>query len=101
METSSFSFPTNVLSGAGVIDRLRGMLPALGIHRPLVVTDAGLLSTEAYKKLAAALLPGEPDRDWFLHSDVQPNPTEANTRGAAELAPVSYTHLTLPTKRIV
>ena len=86
METSSFSFPTNVLSGAGVIDRLRGMLPALGIHRPLVVTDAGLLSTEAYKKLAAALLPGEPDRDWFLHSDVQPNPTEANTRGAAELA---------------
>jgi len=62
------------------------MLPALGIHRPLVVTDAGLLSTEAYKKLAAALLPGEPDRDWFLHSDVQPNPTEANTRGAAELA---------------
>ena len=62
------------------------MLPALGIHRPLVVTDAGLLSPEAYKKLAAALLPGEPDRDWFLHSDVQPNPTEANTRGAAELA---------------
>jgi alcohol dehydrogenase class IV len=50
------------------------------------VTDAGLLSTEAYKKLAAALLPGEPDRDWFLHSDVQPNPTEANPRGAAELA---------------
>ena len=86
METSSFSFPTNVLSGAGVIDRLRGMLPALGIHRPLVLTDAGLLSTAAYKKLAAALLPGEPDRDWFLHSDVQPNPTEANTRGAAELA---------------
>lgn len=86
METSSFSFPTNVLSGAGVIDRLRGMLPALGIRRPLVVTDAGLLSTEAYKKLAAALLPGEQDRDWFLHSDVQPNPTEANTRGAAELA---------------
>ena len=86
MEPTSFSFPTNVLSGAGVIDRLRGMLPALGIHRPLVVTDAGLLATDAYKKLTAALLPGEPDRDWFLHSDVQPNPTEANTRGAAELA---------------
>ena len=86
MENTSFNFPTDTRVGPGAISQLNVTLLALGIHRPLVVTDARLLSTEAYKKLAAALLPGEPDRDWFLHSDVQPNPTEANTRGAAELA---------------
>jgi len=86
METTSFSFPTNILSGAGIIDRLGGMLTALGIKRPLVVTDDGLLDTDAYKKLATALLPGEPGRNWFLFSNVQPNPTEANSRDAAEMA---------------
>lgn len=86
MDVTSFSFPTNVLTGTGAINRINKMLLALEIHRPLVVTDAGLLTTEAYGKLAAALLPGEPERDWFLFSDVQPNPTEANTRAAAELA---------------
>ena len=86
MDTTSFNFPTDTRVGPGVISQLNETLLALGIQRPLVVTDSGLLATDAFKKLAGALLPGEPDRDWFLHSDVQPNPTEANTRGAAELA---------------
>ena len=86
MDITSFNFPTDTRVGPGVIGQLNKTLLALGIHRPLVVTDAGLLATDAFRKLADALLPGEPDRDWFLHSDVQPNPTEANTRGAAELA---------------
>ena len=86
MDTTSFNFPTDTRVGPGVMGQLNETLLALDIHRPLVVTDSGLLATEAFKKLAAALHPGEPDRDWFLHSDVQPNPTEANTRGAAELA---------------
>ena len=86
MDITSFNFPTDTRVGPGVIGQLNETLLALGIHRPLVVTDTGLLTTDAFGKLAGALLPGEPDRDWFLHSDVQPNPTEANTRGAAELA---------------
>ncbi|MBT5310768.1 MAG: iron-containing alcohol dehydrogenase, partial [Verrucomicrobia bacterium] len=86
MDTTSFNFPTDTRVGPGVISQLNETLLSLGIQRPLVVTDSGLLTTDAFKKLADALLPGEPDRDWFLHSDVQPNPTEANTRGAAELA---------------
>ena len=86
MDTTSFNFPTDTRVGSGVISQLNETRLSLGIHRPLVVTDSGLLETDAFKRLAAALLPGEPERDWFLHSDVQPNPTEANTRGAAELA---------------
>jgi|TARA_B100001250_G_scaffold410230_1_gene436237 alcohol dehydrogenase class IV len=86
MESTSFSFPTNVVVGPGVIGRINETLVSIGVHRPMVVTDAGLLATDAFKKLTAALLPGELNRDWYLYSDVQPNPTEANTRGAAELA---------------
>ena len=86
MESTSFSFPTNVVVGPGVIGRINETLISIGIHRPMVVTDAGLLTTDSFKKLTAAFLPGELNRDWFLYSDVQPNPTEANTRGAAELA---------------
>ena len=86
MDTTSFNFPTDTRVGSGVISQLNETRLSLGIHRPLVVTDSGLLETDAFKRLAAALLPGEPERDWFLHSDVQSNPTEANTRGAAELA---------------
>ena len=58
METSSFNFPTDTRVGPGVIAQLNETLLALGIHRPLVVTDAGLLATDAYKKLVGALLPG-------------------------------------------
>ena len=86
MESTSFSFPTNVLVGPGVIGQINETLISNGIHRPMVVTDAGLLSTDSFKKLTAAFLPGELGHDWFLYSDVQPNPTEDNTRGAAELA---------------
>ena len=86
MDITSFNFPTDTRVGPGVIGQINETLLSLGIHRPLVVPDSGLLAPAAFKKLADALLPGEPDRDWFLHSDVQPNPTEANTRGAAELA---------------
>ena len=86
MDITSFNFPTDTRVGPGVIGQINETLLSLGIHRPLVVTDSGLLATDAFKKLGGALLPGEPDRDWFLHSGVQPNPTEENTRGAAELA---------------
>ena len=86
MDITSFNFPTDTRVGPGVIGQINETLLSLGIHRPLVVTDSGLLATDAFKKLAGALLPGEPDHDWFLHSGVQPNPTEENTRGAAELA---------------
>ena len=86
MDSTCFNYPTDTRIGPGVIGQLNDLLPTLGVHRPLVVTDAGLLATDAYKKLSDALLPGTPNRDWYLFSDVQPNPTEANTRGAAELA---------------
>jgi 4-hydroxybutyrate dehydrogenase len=57
----------------------------LGIHRPLVVTDQGLLGTDAFRKLAAVLGEGERDRTWFVYAGVHPNPIEPDVREAAEM----------------
>ncbi|SVB33957.1 uncharacterized protein METZ01_LOCUS186811, partial [marine metagenome] len=42
MDTTSFNFPTDTRVGPGVISQLNETLLALGIQRPLVVTDSGL-----------------------------------------------------------
>ena len=76
---SSFSFPTTISHGAGWLDELPKRLKELGIRRPLVVTDRGLLETEAFG-LLRALLP----QTAVVFSDVHPNPVEADvTSGVA------------------
>jgi alcohol dehydrogenase class IV len=49
----------------------------------LVVTDAGLRSTEAFRVLAQALGGPAQDQDWFVYSGVHPNPVEQDVREAA------------------
>lgn len=83
---TAFSFPTDICFGPGVTGQLREYLAKLGIQRPLVVTDSGLMATEAFKQFEKTLAPGQLNRDWFLFSGVQPNPTESNTRDAAQAA---------------
>jgi alcohol dehydrogenase class IV len=49
------------------------------MRKPLVVTDPGLLPTEAYNLLDKALAPlGPKGRGWALFSEVHPNPIEAD-----------------------
>lgn len=67
---SNFSFPTKIRFGAGAVRELPEHLKALGIRRPLVVTDPGLLATDAFK--AVEEISG---KDWAVFSDVHPNPT--------------------------
>ena len=55
MSSGNFSFPTSVSYGPGGLKELSGILEALGIRNPLLVTDPGLLATpvvEAVKKAA-------------------------------------------------
>ncbi|MBI4327654.1 MAG: iron-containing alcohol dehydrogenase [Chloroflexi bacterium] len=73
---ATFSFPTTTLFGPGTIAELPGRLWELGLRRPLVVTDAGLLGTEAYSLLEQALGPARKGSDWLVFSEVHPNPTE-------------------------
>jgi alcohol dehydrogenase class IV len=75
---SSFSFPTQIVLGAGTVGQLRDRLIGLGAKRPLVVTDAGLTSTKAFARAIAAI--GE---DVAVFVGVQSNPTEEQVELAA------------------
>ncbi len=84
MSVTTFSFPTPTLFGAGALAELPLRNKALGIRRPLVVTDAGLVGTPAFGSLAETLGDAGRDKDWFLYSGVHPNPIEKDVREAAE-----------------
>jgi alcohol dehydrogenase class IV len=83
MNLTTFSFPTPTLFGAGALKELPPRLHTLKIQRPLVVTDAGLLATDAFRRLVQALGADAPDQRWFLYPGVHPNPIEADVREAA------------------
>jgi len=83
MSTTTFSFPTPTLFGGGALAELPMRSKRLGIRRPLVVTDSGLLSTGAFWGLAKVLGKEGQGRDWFLYSGVHPNPVEQDVREAA------------------
>ncbi|HAV64731.1 MAG TPA: alcohol dehydrogenase [Verrucomicrobiales bacterium] len=85
MSHATFAFPTTSRFGAGVTTELPEHLNKLGIRRPLVVTDPGLVPTDAFRRLESAL--GEDGRGvrWHLYAGVHPNPIEADVREPAEL----------------
>ena len=72
----NFNYPTAVKFGAGRIKELADHCKAVGIRRPLLVTDPGLAGSPMVaaivKDLKAADLPVQ------VFSDVRPNPVEAN-----------------------
>src|SRR5439155_10593515 len=84
MNLVSFSFPTFTLFGTGALAELPGRLIALGIQKPLVVTDPGLMSTEAFQLLDQTLGPKEQMKSWFLYFGVHANPIEQDVQDAAE-----------------
>lgn len=84
MSLTTFSFPTPTRFGAGALKELPSHLVRLGVKRPLVVTDAGLAGTEAFRMLAGVLGEGGRERDWHLYAGVHPNPIEEDVRQAAE-----------------
>ncbi len=71
--SANWNFPTSISLGAGCINDVVDECRALGIERPLIVTDPGLSALPFVSKLhadcAAAGL------DVGLFSDVHPNPT--------------------------
>ncbi|HAM71797.1 MAG TPA: alcohol dehydrogenase, partial [Verrucomicrobiales bacterium] len=71
--------------GAGAVRELPARMAKLGIRRPLVVTDPGLLPTDAFKSLAAVLGPDRRDQEWFVYAGVHPNPVENDVKEPAAL----------------
>jgi len=84
MSITSFSFPTPTLFGPGSISELPLRARRIGVSKPLVVTDSGLLGTPAFQALAKVLGEEQHDKTWFTYSGVHPNPLESDVREAAE-----------------
>lgn len=82
---ATFSFPTPTLFGPGTLGELPARMKVFGIKRPLVVTDAGLLETDAFRVLSRTLGEENRNRRWFLYSGVHPNPIESDVREPAAL----------------
>jgi len=84
MSLAIFSFPTTTLFGAGALAELPKRLASLKIRKPLVVTDPGLLSTEAFQLLNQTLGSKKQGKNWFLYFGVHANPIEQDVQDAAE-----------------
>lgn len=84
MSFSTFSFPTLTRHGPGVLSELPAQLARLGIQRPLVVTDGGLVQTDAFRALEKVLGADGKGSRWYLYSGVHPNPIEADVSEPAE-----------------
>jgi alcohol dehydrogenase class IV len=79
---TEMSFPTRIVFGKGAIREVPNHLARLGVKRPLVVTDAGLVSTGLLGKLTAVLEAAHVPVAVF--DGVEPNPTgETVERGLA------------------
>lgn len=85
MNLTTFSFPTPTLFGAGAVRELPARLDRLGIQRPLVVTDAGLAATNAFRQFATVLGTDQQGKSWFLYAGVHPNPIESDVTEPAAL----------------
>ena len=77
---SEFAFPTCVVFGAGAIGRLGSEMARLGICRPLLVTDRGVVEAGIADTVRAST-----DHSPFaLFDSVNPNPTEENVLAGIE-----------------
>jgi alcohol dehydrogenase class IV len=71
------TYLTTIEFGRGAIAKLPEMAAALGMRRPLVVSDRGIASAGLLARATALLAPGAP-----VFLDVPPNPTEAAVHAA-------------------
>jgi alcohol dehydrogenase class IV len=72
----NWNYPTPIRFGAGRVSELSAACAELGIQKPLLVTDPGIMNVGTMVADAAASCGGCP-----VYSDVQGNPTEANVMG--------------------
>lgn len=81
MKPFIWNFPTRVVFGAGAVANLSDEAKRLGIQRPLVVTDAGVVGAGVAARVASTLSAAGLETGVF--SDVLGNPTEANIEEGA------------------
>lgn len=80
---SKFSFPTTIYFGAGAIDELPQYLKDVGIKKPLVVTDPGMLQTAIFPRVEGVLR--DSATAFGLFSQVNPNPLDSDIQKAVDM----------------
>lgn len=85
MSTHSYSFPTSIRLGAGCVDQIPELLEELGVKKPLLVTDPGLLATPAFAKVQEVLGEDGKGTEWILFSETHPNPIESDVLESARI----------------
>lgn len=83
---SGFDFATapRIVCEDGAAQRLAPLLAGLGVRRPLVVTDAGLVAAGLVAPVAEAL--AADGVETIVHDAVRPDPPEADVLAAVEAA---------------
>lgn len=71
----SFSIPTVMKHGPGAVGALPEIARDLGMRRPLIVTDPGIVRAGLLERITAPL--DAADRDYVLFDEVAPNPAIA------------------------
>ena len=80
---STWAFPTKIIFGAGSVAQVAGITRSLGIKRPLIVTDAGIVKCGLLERLASPLSNGR--FEWATFDRVEGNPTEASVFPGVEI----------------
>src|SRR5690348_14987774 len=82
-EAVTFSFPTTILFGAGVVRRLPECLRETGVAKPLIVTDPGVRAAKVFDSVVSVLEGAEIPYEVF--GGVHGNPIEEDVLQSAEL----------------
>lgn len=80
---AEFSFPTAITFGPGSLGQLPRSLEDLGVGKPLLVTDGGLLDTDVFG--AARRVLDESGVPVAIFGEVRPNPPVEDVEKAAEV----------------
>ncbi|MGB6119632.1 MAG: iron-containing alcohol dehydrogenase [Mesorhizobium sp.] len=80
---SKWNYPTTVRFGAGRISELADAVSAVGIKKPLFVTDPGLAKLPVVAKALKVL--DDAKTPYGVFSEVKPNPVEANLNAGIEV----------------
>ena len=105
-----FFCPVKVIAGNAALEHIPFELATLGAKRPMIITDKGVRANNLLQPIEAAFESTDAVIG-CIFDDVPPDSSLQTVRNAAQayrdnncdaiIAAVSYTHLTLPTKRIV
>lgn len=79
---STFSFPTRIVFGAGAVRELGTEATQLGVTRPLVVTDRGVVACGIARQILGELQSA--GLASVLFDNVNPNPVEKNVEDGLE-----------------